>query len=158
MKKLTFILTLCAMVMLCCQCTTSKELRKAKKGAKSVQYEWLQNYYVRNDVNLDFTKPQHLVIDNEKDFNYYFGPAAIMGGKPTDINWGKQFVIAILLPETNKPTMVTPMEVKQSPGNVIFRFQVNKGRKTSYKLIPFAAVALNRTADPQQMQVFFLEK
>jgi hypothetical protein len=109
-------------------------------------------------VNLDFSKPQHLVIDNEKDFNYYFGPAAIMGGKPTDINWGKQFVIAILLPETNKPTMVTPMEVKQSPGNVIFRFQVNKGRKTSYKLIPFAAVALNRTADSQQMQVFFLEK
>ena len=156
MKKLTFILTLCAMVMLCCQCTTSKELRKAKKGAKSVHYEWLQNYYVRNDVAS--SKPQHLVIDNEEDFNHYFGPAAIMGGKPTDINWKKQFVIAILLPETNKPTMVTPMEVKQSPGNVIFRFQVNKGRKTSYKLVPFAAVALNRTADPQQLQVFFLEK
>ena len=156
MKRITFIFALCAMVMLCCQCTTSKELRKAKKGAKSVKYEWLQNYYVRNDV--ECSKPQHLVIDNEKDFNAYFGPAAIMGGKPTDINWKKQFVIAILLPETNKPTMVTPMEVKQSPGNVIFWFQVNKGRKTSYTLVPFAAVALNKPSDSQQMQVFFLEK
>jgi len=156
-RRIAFILSLCVTVMLCCQCTTSKELRKAKKGAKSVQYEWLQNYYVRNDVDLDFSKPQHLVIDNENDFNHYFGPAAIMGGKPTDINWNKQFVIAILLPETNKPTMVTPMGVKQSPGNVIFKYQVNKGRKTSYKLIPFAAVALNRSSDPQQLQVFFIQ-
>ena len=81
-----------------------------------------------------------------------------MGGMPTDVNWDKQFVIAILLPKTNKPTMVTPLDVKQSPGNVIFKYQVNRGNKTSYTLVPFAAVALNRSADPQQLQVFFIEK
>ena len=54
--------------------------------------------------------------------------------------------------------MVTPMEVKQSPGNVIFKYQVNRGSKTSYTLIPFAAVALNRSSDPQQLKVFFIEK
>ena len=154
-RRITFILSLCAMVMLCCQCTTSKELRHAKKGAKSVPYTVLENYYVRNDI--DGSKQHQLILDNERDFNAYFGPAAIMGGQPTDINWNKQFVVAILLPETNKPTMVTPMGVKQSPGNVIFKYQVNKGRKTSYKLIPFAAVALNRSSDPQQLQVFFIQ-
>jgi len=155
MKRIAFITALCALVMLCCQCTTSKQLRQAQKGAKAVSYEVLQNYYVRNDV--DCSKMQRLILDSEQDFNAYFGPAAIMGGMPTDINWNKQYVIAILLPETNKPTMVTPMQVKQSPGNVIFKYQVNRGRKTSYTLVPFAAVALNRSSDPQQLQVFFIE-
>ena len=97
-------------------------------------------------------------IDNQEDFDAVFGPAALMGGLPTDINWKRQFVVAVLLPETNRPTMVTPLEVKQSPGNVIFYYQVNRGRKTSYKLVPFAAVALDRSVDPQQLQVFFIEK
>ena len=75
----------------------------------------------------------------------------------TDINWNEQFVIAVLLPETNKATMVTPLGVKQSPGNVIFRYQVNRGRKTSYTLVPFTAIALNRSSSSQQLQVFFIE-
>ena len=156
MRKFITIMAIIAVALSCVQCTTSKELRQAKKGAKAVPYTLLENYYVRNDI--DSSKPQRLIIDNERDFNAFFGPAAIMGGMPTDINWKKQFVIAILLPETNKPTMVTPMEVKQSPGNVIFKYQVNRGSKTSYTIIPFAAVALNRSSDPQQLKVFFIEK
>lgn len=156
MRKFITIMAIIAVALMCVQCTTSKELRQAKKGAKSVPYTVLENYHVRN--NIDGSKPHRLIIDNERDFNAFFGPAAIMGGLPTDINWKKQFVVAILLPETNKPTMVTPMDVKQSPGNIIFKYQVNRGRKTSYTLIPFAAVALNRSVDPQQLQVFFIEK
>ena len=155
MRKFITIMAIIAVALSCAQCTTSKELRQAKKGAKSVPYTLLENYYVRNDV--DGSKPHRLIIDNERDFNAFFGPAAIMGGLPTDINWKKQFVVAILLPETNKPTMVTPMSVKKSPGNIIFKYQVNRGTKTSYTLIPFAAVALNRDVDPQQLKVFFLQ-
>lgn len=156
MNKLLSILFLAALALLCCQCTTSRELRQAQKGAKDIPFVTLENYYVRNDV--DCSKTQHLIIDNETDFNKFFGAAALMGGMPTDINWKKQYVIAVLLPETNRATMVTPMEVKASEGNVIFKFQVNRGHKTSYTLVPFAAVALNRSADPQQLQVFFIEK
>ena len=155
MKRFYFLLTLAAIVMLCCQCTTSKELRQAQKGAKSTQYVTLNNYFVRNDVNCK--KMQRLVIDSKQEFDAYFGPAAIMGERPTDINWNEQFVIAVLLPETNKATMVTPLGVKQSPGNVIFRYQVNRGRKTSYTLVPFTAIALNRSTSSQQLQVFFIE-
>lgn len=155
MKIAAVIFSLTVMALLCCQCSSS-QYSLAKKGAKPIPYTTLENYYVRNDV--DCSKLQRLIIDNEQDFNGYFGPAAIMGGMPTDINWKKQYVIAVLLPETNRPTMVTPMEVKQSPGNIIFKYQVNRGSKTSYKLVPFAAIALNRSVEPQQLQVFFIEK
>ena len=156
MRAFIAILTLTAVALLCCQCTTSKQLKHAQKGAKSIPFTVLENYYVRNDVNASQT--QRLILDNERDFNAFFGNAAIMGGLPTDINWKTQYVIAVLLPETNRPTMVTPLEVKQSPGNVIFKYQVNRGRKTSYTLVPFAAVALKRAFDAQQIEVFFIEK
>jgi hypothetical protein len=156
MKRFLIILSLASVALLCCQCTTSKELRQAKKGAKSVPYTVLQNYYVRNDVNT--TKLQRLIIDNEQDFNSYFGPAAVMGGLPTDINWKTQYVIAVVLPETTRTTNVIPKDVQQSPGNVIFYYALNHGRKTGYNQVPFLAVAVNRAADAQNLQVFFIEK
>ena len=155
MKRIAIILALIAVTLLCCQCANSPYSR-AKKGAKAIPFQTLENYYVRNDVGSN--QVQRLILDNQEDFDAVFGPAGIMGGAPTDINWKRQFVIAILLPETNRPTMVTPMEVKQSPGNIILYYQVNRGRKTSYKLVPFTAVALDRSANPQQLQVFYIEK
>lgn len=156
MRKIFTIMAIVAVALLCSQCTTSKELRQAKKGAKDVPFTVLENYYVRD--NMRFDKTQHLVIDNQRDFDACFGAAAVMGGLPTDINWKTQFVVAVLLPVTNRATSVTPLEVKQSPGNVIFKYQVIRGHKTSYAMMPFAAVALDRGANPQQLQVFFIEK
>lgn len=156
MKKLTVIITLVAVALLCCQCGTSSQLRRAQKGAKATRYVVLDNYFVRNDVNCE--KRQQLVLDNKQDFDAFFGPAAIMGGKPTDINWRTQYVVAVLLPETNRPTMVTPLEVKKNEHNVIFKYQVNRGRKTSYSLVPFAAIALDRPATAQEVEHFFIEK
>jgi len=156
MKKLALILSLGALLMLCCQCASSRQLRQAQKGAKPVQFETLENYYVRNDV--DCSKLQRLIIDNAQDFDAFFGPAAIMGGQPTDINWKRQFVIAVLLPETNRPTMVTPLEVKQNEHSIIMKYQVNRGNKTSYSLVPFTAIALDRPKNQQEMEIFFIEK
>jgi hypothetical protein len=156
MRRFTAIITLVVTLLLCCQCGTSSQLRQAKKGAKTARFEVLDNYYVRN--NIGSNQIQRLVIDNEEDFNAYFGPAAIMGGKPTDINWKKQYVVAVLLPETRRPTMVTPLEVKRNDGNVIFKYQVIRGVKGSHTIVPFAAIALDRPESPQQIEHFFIEK
>ena len=155
MKRLALILILIIAALVSLQCAAANPLKKAKKGAKEVSFVTLKNYYVRNEIPC--SRPLQLILDREEDFQKVFGPAAIMGGAPTDIDWKRQFVVAVLLPETNKPTMVTPMKVKQSPGNVIFYYQVNTGSKTKHKLVPFAAVALERSTDAQQMQVFFIE-
>ncbi len=155
MKKLALILSISLVALFCCQCSTS-QYASAKKSAKSIPYVVLDNYYVRNDI--DCSKQQRLIIDNEQDFNAVFGHAAVMGGLPTDINWKKQYVIALILPETERTTNVMPKDVQQSPGNIIFKYQLNHGHKTGYRQVPFAAIALNRAEDPQQLQVFFIEK
>ena len=157
MRRITLILSLVVVAIFSCHCDfdAANPLKKAKKGAREAPFVTLKNYHVRNDI--DCSKAQQLIIDNEEEFNKYFGPAPLMGSAPTDINWKHQFVIAILLPETNKATMVTPMKVKESPGNIIFYYQVNRGHKTSYTLVPFAAIALERAPNTEQTQVFFIE-
>ena len=155
MRKVAIILSLAAVALLCCQCAPSP-YQLAKKGAKSVPFTELEHYYVRNDV--DCRQTQRLILDNKEDFEAFFGEGAVTGGMPTDINWKRQFVVAILLPVTRKTTMVTPLEVKQSPGNVILYYRVITGRKTSYTMVPFTAVALDRSVEPQQLQVFYIEK
>lgn len=155
MRKVAIILSLAAVALLCSQCAPSP-YQLAKKGAKSVPFTELEHYYVRNDV--DCRQTQRLILDNKEDFEAFFGEGAVTGGMPTDINWKRQFVVAILLPVTRKTTMVTPLEVKQSPGNVILYYRVITGRKTSYTMVPFTAVALDRSVEPQQLQVFYIEK
>jgi hypothetical protein len=156
MRKSALVIALAVAALLSFHCAASNPLKQAKKGAREAPFATLKNYCVRSDV--DCSEAQQLILDSEEDFNKYFHPAPIMGGAPTDINWKQQFVIAILLPKTNRSTMVTPMKVKESPGNIIFYYQVNKGSKTHYSLVPFAAVVLERAANATQTQVFYIEE
>ena len=156
MKKLLNILALMAIVVLCCQCGTSAQLRRAQKGAKPIPHQVLENYFVRNTV--DCSKLQRLIFDNQQDFEAVFGPAALMGSRPTAINWNTQYVAAIILPETNKPTMVTPISVKGNENAVIINYQVNQGRKSDYTIVPFTAIALDKPAQPRRIEVYFVEK
>lgn len=156
MKKFLTIIAIVATALLCCQCATSSLLRKAQKGAKPIPYRVLENYYVRNTI--DCSKVQRMIFDNQRDFDAFFGPAALMGSRPTSVDWNKQYVAAVVLPETNKPTMVTPIEVKGNRNAVIINYQVNRGHKTGYTLVPFAAVALDKPTHSEQVELFFIEK
>ena len=95
MRRIAIILSLAAVALLCCQCAKSP-YQLAKKGAKSVPFTTLEHYYVRNNAASNHV--QRLILDTKEDFEAYFGEGAVMGGMPTDINWRRQYVIALLLP------------------------------------------------------------
>jgi len=159
MKKFAIISALTLMVLICCQCSLFNQINQAEradKDATPIQYKELSNYFVRNDV--DASKISKLIFDNKQDFEGYFGKGAVMGGLPTEINWKTQYVIAVVLPETNRTTTVSTLGVSQNGNNVIFKYHVERGEKTSYTMVPFAAVAVNKPANAQQMEVYFYEK
>ena len=112
---------------------------------------------MRNDV--DCSKQQRLIFDNKQDFEGYFGMAATMGGRPTEIDWKKQYVVALILPETNRATSIRPVNVKVANDNImVFSYDVQKGDKMSYKMVPFTAVAIDKPDSATKMTVFYLEK
>jgi len=139
-------------------CSTYKEIKNLEKDAYAIAYTPLNNFYVRNDLNL--TKQQNLTINSREQFESYFGYAAVMGtnGQPTDINWNKQYVLAVIMPETTRSTYMEPVSVLQSGNNIIFNYSVKKGQNNSYSLIPFVGVVLDRPTEAQQVQFYFNQK
>ena len=161
MKHLTITLVVgTLLLLLCSNCSFMDKMYAAQKiddVATPIPYTTLENYYVRNDV--DCSKQQRLIIDNQRDFEGYFGMAATMGGLPTEINWKKQYVVALIMPETNRATSIQPVNVKVSDNQcVVFSYHVKKGDKMSHTMVPFTAVAIDKPDSATQMTVFYLEK
>ncbi|MBQ6166466.1 MAG: hypothetical protein IJK41_03415 [Muribaculaceae bacterium] len=161
MKHLTITLALGTLLLvLCSSCSFMDKMYAAQKiddVATPIHYTTLENYFVRNDV--DCSKQQRLIIDNKQDFEGYFGTAATMGGLPTEINWKKQYVVAIILPETKRATSVKPVNVKVTDNDcMVFSYHVKKGDKMSHSMVPFTAVAIDKPASTREMQIFYLEK
>ena len=147
-------------LMLCSSCSFMDKMYAAQKiddVATPIQFTTLENYFVRNDV--DCSKQQRLIINSKAEFEKYFGMAAHMGGMPTAVNWNKQFVIALVMPETKRATAIYPVNVKATDNNIlVFSYMVKKGDNMSHKMVPFIAVAVNKPASTQDMNIFFLEK
>ena len=74
-------------------------------GSDGVPYKVAEHYFLRNDVN---ARKVPVKIASQKDFERYFGMAAVMGGQPTAIDFERQFVIDVVLPETNHSTTIHP--------------------------------------------------
>ena len=127
-RKLLSILMLAAVAMLGMQCST---VSKLEKEAYQVRYLPLNNYFVRNDI--EATKLQKLIITNETDFRSFFGEAAVMGrnGHPTPVNFKTEYVLAVILPETDRSTDVTVLDVLQNGNSVIFNYHVEKNLQLS---------------------------
>ena len=160
MKRYTvFFLTLGALLLSCAGCSLINKMNMAEnvdKTATRIHYTTLDNYYVRNDV--DCSKLQRLVLDNKRDFEGFFGEAAYMGGLPTEVNWKTQYVLAVILPETNRATSVSPVTVKQDGLRVVLSYAVKRGDRMSHTMVPFTAVAIDKPARDEKMEIFFLEK
>ena len=154
-RKLLSILMLAAVAMLGMQCST---VSKLEKEAYQVRYLPLNNYFVRNDI--EATKLQKLIITNETDFRSFFGEAAVMGrnGHPTPVNFKTEYVLAVILPETDRSTDVTVLDVLQNGNSVIFNYHVERGEKNSYRLVPFAAVSLPKPRTTPNMEFYFNKK
>ena len=78
--------------------------------AVDVPYKVANGYFVRNDVK----KLPNGKISKQKDFEASFGMAAVMGndGRPTEIDFDNQYVIAVSKPVTDRFTELEPVSLK----------------------------------------------
>ena len=135
--------------------TGCNPLAKIEKESYPINYTELSNYFVHN--NIPTNKIQRLVINSQETFESYFGPAAVMGrnGEPTRVNFKTQYVLAIVLPETDRETQIIPAEVSQIDNTVFVNYRVYRGSKMSYRMVPFTAIAIDKPATDAQMEFYF---
>ncbi len=119
-------------------------IKEKEDQAKDITFTVAKNYFVKNTVQkLDNPK-----IETSEKFAEIFGMATTMGndGKPTEIDFSKQYVIAVVMPETDMMTTVEPVSLqKNTKGDVILIYKSVIGEKQSYTTRPNFAIIVDKT-------------
>lgn len=140
----------CAFILVSCMNNAQQESHQntnevqkpTSTASMNVPYTVLNNYFVKNTVG----EWKETRIDTQEKFDEVFGAAAVMGeqGKPTSVDFSKESVITIILPETDVETTIVPMSIfKDESGNLIFNYKVKKGNKLSFTTRPNFALKIN---------------
>lgn len=101
------------------------------------------HYFVRNDVD----KLPNGKITRQKDFDAIFGMAATMGegGRPTAIDFDRQYVISVARPATDRLTELQPVSLKaDGDGGLIFTYRVSEGAPTTYTMQPSLIIVVDK--------------
>ncbi len=115
-----------------------------KNQVINIAFTEAKNYFVKNTIGkLDNPK-----IDTAEKFNQIFGMATTMGrdGKPTEIDFKKQYVIAVILPETDFMTTITPVSLqKDEMGKITLIYNKVVGSKQTYTIRPSFEIIVDKT-------------
>lgn len=112
------------------------------KEEKEVGYSIAHGYFVRNDAPTN--APNY--YDNQKDFFRVFGEAAVMGhdGMPTEIDFTRKSVVAIIGGETNRPTEFIPLSLTLQSDTLYLKYQKKEARPTTYTMNPLLLLIIDK--------------
>jgi|SRR5690606_41496868 len=149
MKKQFILLTVASgLLFTACQSgSTSSETQKdtleiTDAQNQKIPYQLASNYFIKNTVK----DPIPNRIDNQEEFDNYFGTATTMGknGTPTPIDFSKQYVIVVDYKETTDKTDLEVVNLENKDEELVLTYQVILGEQTSFKTHPFLLVILDK--------------
>lgn len=118
-------------------------LPSCRMSDSAINYNEAHNYFIRNDVS-DYT-PR--LIQSAEELNRYFGPAATMGanGMPTNIDFAKHNVVAIIDAATNRNTEIKVSSIRKQGNAVIVKYRlISTGEQMTYSMVPFLLLQIDK--------------
>lgn len=125
-------------------CLAAVAMTSCAVSNETVNYKEVKNYFYRNDAPKG---EQLLKLTTQVEFDRYFGAAAFMGknGQPTLIDFKKDFVIAKILPETNRSTEIKDIKLaKSSNGHLTFSYSTTDKEPQSFSIRPTVQITVSR--------------
>ena len=124
---------------------------------EEVPYTKLERYFFKNNAEI----PTNPKIDTREQFDSLFGMATVMGpnGRPTEVDFTKQFVIAVVLPVTNQETEIDGerlMSWNDLLGglNLEFQYSIDRDEDTlSFSMQPLMLIAVDRKYDCDKVYI-----
>ena len=115
-----------------------------------VPYEVAKNYFFKNNLDILPASPK---ITSEDLFNKFFGMATTMGndGKPTQIDFAKQFAVAVVLPVTEFATEINPVKVEVIGDSLLYTYHVKTGEKQSFSIQPISIIAIDKKYENKEV-------
>ena len=148
MKSIIFAFATLLAVVACTTKPTEATVEN-NDAAEEVAFEVAKNYFFKNGQ----TVPASPKITTEEEFNKLFGMATTMGkdGKPTEIDFAKQFVLAIVLPVTEMATEISPVKVEAKGDTLLYTYDVKVGEKQSFSTQPLSIIILNKKYEDHEV-------
>ena len=120
-------------------------------GPKDVPYTELDHYFFKNGQDV----PDNPKIDSEEAFATLFGMATVMGesGKPTPVDFDKEFVIAVVNPVTDNETELEPESLRMENGELVFTYDESVGERQSWTMRPVLLIKVSREYEAETVRV-----
>ena len=147
MKKILFAFT---MLLAMAACTDNSVSAVENNGESSeVAFEVAKNYFFKNNQVI----PETPKITTEEEFNKLFGMATTMGeeGKPTTIDFTKQFVLAIVLPQTDMATEISPVKLEEQGDSLLYTYEIKTGEKLSFTIQPVSIIIIDKQYENKEI-------
>ncbi len=131
-------------------CTTNKATSAEKSVVSSeVPFTVVEHYFFNKGQDI----PVNPKITSEELFKQLFGMATVMGenGKPTEIDFSKQFVLAVVLPVTDINTEINPVKVEEKGDTLFYHYDVKTGEKQSFSIQPLSIIILDKKYENKEI-------
>ena len=131
-------------------CTANKATSAEKSVVSSeVPFTVAEHYFFNKGQDI----PVNPKITSEELFKQLFGMATVMGenGKPTEIDFSKQFVLAVVLPVTDIDTEITPVKVEEKGDTLFYHYDVKTGEKQSFSIQPLSIIILDKKYENKEI-------
>lgn len=110
-----------------------------------VPYKEAEHYFLRNDTDGRSVPAE---ITTRRELERHFGMAAVMGGLPTAIDFEREFVIAIVLPETNHGTTIHPGTLTDEGDALKLEYRVSTAaEENSWTQVPVSLLVVDKKYD-----------
>lgn len=149
MKKVLFAFAALICMAACGNKQTAAPQEENSNGKSEVAFEVANNYFFNNDQEI----PASPKVTTKEDFDKLFGMAAVMGedGQPTEIDFAKQFVLAIVLPITNVSTEINPVKVEVQGDSLFYTYEVKEGETMSSSMQPCSIITLDKQYENKEV-------
>ncbi len=142
MKKILFAFAAIVALAACGNKQVATPTSEDNVESSEVAFEVAKNYFFKNDQMI----PEYPKIVSEEEFTKLFGMTTTMGedGKPTAIDFTKQFVLAIVLPVTDFATEINPVKVEEKGDSLLYTYEIKSGEKQSFSIQPVSIIILDK--------------
>jgi len=96
-----------------------------------VPFKEAKNYFVKNNIDAATDNPK---FENQQEFDQVFGMATTMGenGKPTTIDFSKEFVVAQIQDPSTQKVELKPVSIKKNANILEIKYRKITGENQSY--------------------------
>ncbi|WP_155808514.1 hypothetical protein [Xylanibacter brevis] len=144
MKKVLFAF---ATLLTMAACNNKTATSVENKESSEIPFTVAKNYFY-NHLGTPSVK-----ITTEEDFNKCFHMATTMGeeGKPTAIDFGKQFVVDFLLPGSQWQMEINPLKVETKGDTLFYSYDIKVGQKQSYWSQYVSIIIIDKEFEKQEV-------